>query len=89
MFQSLLQFAIGSIPLSKIPTSYLDINPSLERDEDNKIMPNKSKKPQIKREYPPFWEKFIPVALIVITGIVVFLLIVIICVALGIFPFMK
>jgi len=52
-------------------------------------MPNKSKKLQTKREYPPFWEKFIPVALIVITVIVVFLLIVIISVALGIFPFMR
>jgi len=89
MFKSLLQFAIGSIPLSKTPTNYVDINHSLERDEDNIVMPNKSKKLQTKREYPPFWEKFIPVALIVITGIVVFLLIVIISVALGIFPFMK
>ena len=89
MFQSLLQFAIGSIPLSKISMAYMDINPSLERDEDNKIMPKISNKPQTKREYPPFWEKFIPVALIVITGIIVLLLIVIISVALGIFPFMR
>ena len=67
----------------------MDFNHSLERDEVNGVMPKKSKKPQTKREYPPFWEKFIPVALVFITGIIVILLIVIISVALGIFPFMR
>ena len=52
-------------------------------------MPNESKKPQTKRQYPPFWEKFIPGALVVITGIIILLLIVIISIALGIFPYMR
>lgn len=89
MFQSLLQFAIVLSPLSKISTNHADFNHSLERDEDNIVMSKKSKKTQTKREYPPFWEKFIPVALVLITGIIVLLLIVIISVALGIFPFMR
>ena len=36
-----------------------------------------------KRRYPPFWEKFIPVALIIIVWIIAFLIFIIIRVALG------
>jgi len=39
------------------------------------------------RQYPPFWEKFIPAALIFITLIIVLLIIIIIRVALGMAAF--
>ena len=38
------------------------------------------------RRYPPFWEKFIPIALGIITVIIVILLLIIIAIALGLFP---
>jgi hypothetical protein len=43
---------------------------------------NKSPKKN-KRSYPPFWERFIPVALILIAGIITFLIYITIRVALG------
>jgi hypothetical protein len=39
-----------------------------------------------KRRYPPFWEKFIPIALGIITVIIVILLLIIIAIAFGFFP---
>lgn len=39
-----------------------------------------------KRTYPPFWEKFIPVAIGIIAFVIVILLIIILTIALGIFP---
>jgi hypothetical protein len=36
-----------------------------------------------KRSYPPFWDKFIPVVLILIAGIITFLIYITIRVALG------
>lgn len=39
-----------------------------------------------KRRYPPFWEKFIPVALIIIVVIIAILLLVVLSVALGLLP---
>ena len=39
-----------------------------------------------KRHYPPFWEKFIPIALIIIGIIIVILILVILSVALGVLP---
>jgi len=39
-----------------------------------------------KRDYPPFWEKFIPIALIIIGIIIVILILVILSVALGVLP---
>ena len=39
-----------------------------------------------KRHYPPFWEKFIPVALIIIVVIIAILILVILSVALGVLP---
>jgi hypothetical protein len=50
---------------------------------DQENMAKKKTQNPIKRKYPPFWEKFIPVALILITGIIAFLIFVIIRVALG------
>jgi len=38
---------------------------------------------QPKRQYPPFWEKFIPVAVIIITVIIILLVFITIRVALG------
>ena len=49
-------------------------------------MSNSNDKEPAKRSYPPFWEKFIPIALVVILLIIILLLVVIIGVALGIFP---
>jgi hypothetical protein len=46
-------------------------------------MSNKIPKKSKKRSYPPFWEKFIPIALIIITAIIAFLIFVTIRVALG------
>lgn len=40
----------------------------------------------LKRRYPPFWEKFIPIALGIIAVIIVILLLIIIAIALGVFP---
>lgn len=36
-----------------------------------------------KRNYPPFWDKFIPVALILIVGVIAFLIYITLRVALG------
>ena len=40
----------------------------------------------LKRRYPPFWEKFIPIALGTIVVIIIILLLIAIAVATGIFP---
>lgn len=47
-------------------------------DQDNNTPP--------KRQYPPFYEKFVPIALGVIAIIIVILLLIIFAVALGLFP---
>ena len=39
-----------------------------------------------KRQYPPFYERFVPIALGIIVAIVVILLLIIFGVALGLFP---
>lgn len=39
-----------------------------------------------KRRYPPFWERFVPIALGIILVIIVALLLIAISVALGLFP---
>jgi hypothetical protein len=39
-----------------------------------------------KHEYPPFWDKIVPVALTIIAIIMFLLLVVIVGVALGLFP---
>ncbi|NOQ40315.1 MAG: hypothetical protein GQ562_08350 [Anaerolineales bacterium] len=48
------------------------------------------KKPEVQttpnRRYPPFWEKFIPIALGTIVVIIIILLLIAIAVATGIFP---
>lgn len=48
------------------------------------------KEPEVRttpdRRYPPFWEKFIPIALGTIAVIIVILLLIAIAVATGIFP---
>ncbi len=48
-----------------------------------KINDNQSKN---KRQYPPFWEKFIPIAIGIIVTIIIILIIIIFAVALGLFP---
>jgi hypothetical protein len=50
---------------------------------DQENMAKKKTQNPIKRKYPPFWEKFIPVAVILIAGMIAFLIFVIIRVALG------
>ena len=47
------------------------------------INENQSKK---RRQYPPFWEKFIPLAIGIISVIAIILIIIILVVALGLFP---
>ncbi len=49
-------------------------------------MPNNNKQITKKRQYPPFWEKFIPAALVIILAVIIILIIVIISVALGVIP---
>jgi hypothetical protein len=49
-------------------------------------MPNEKTKKKSRR-YPPFWDKFIPVAVLIITGIIAFLIFATIRVALGLAPF--
>jgi len=44
------------------------------------------KKPTPRRQYPPFYEKFVPIALGVIVVIIIILLIITVAVALGLFP---
>ena len=39
-----------------------------------------------KRQYPPFFEKFVPIALGIIVVVIVILLVIIFSVALGLFP---
>jgi len=39
-----------------------------------------------RRQYPPFWERAVPIALVTITVLIGILLLVIIAVALGVFP---
>ena len=52
------------------------------RFEKDSMARNKSPKKN-KRSYPPFWDKFIPVALMLIVGIIAFLIYITIRVALG------
>ncbi len=49
-------------------------------------MHNQDKNTPPKRQYPPFYEKFVPIALGVIAIIIVVLLFIIFAVALGLFP---
>ena len=49
-------------------------------------MKNPEKKTIPRRNYPPFWEKFVPVALIIIMIIIAILILVILSVALGLLP---
>jgi len=50
-------------------------------------MKNEKVPPSNKRKYPPFWERFIPIAIGIIIFIIILLLIISITVALGLFPF--
>ncbi len=54
----------------------------------DKIMSDKDKKsrPSPKRQYPPFYEKVVPIALGVIAIATIILLLIIVGVALGLFP---
>lgn len=54
--------------------------------KDSENMSGNGKQGSPKRQYPPFYERFIPLALAVIVLAIVFLLIVIVAVALGLFP---
>ncbi len=49
-------------------------------------MDNKDEHTPAKRRYPPFYEKVVPIALGIIALIVVVLLLIILGVALGLFP---
>ena len=42
--------------------------------------------PAPKRQYPPFWERAVPIAVGLIVVVVVILLLIILAVALGLFP---
>ena len=50
-------------------------------------MVNKIESKRNKRQYPPFWDKFIPVAVLIISGIIAFLIFMTIRVALGMTAF--
>ena len=54
--------------------------------EEQYYMKKPEEKTIPKRRYPPFWEKFIPIALGIIAVIIVILLLIIIAVFTGIFP---
>jgi hypothetical protein len=47
---------------------------------------DKEDRPSPKRQYPPFYEKVVPIALGIIAAIVIVLLLVILGVALGLLP---
>ena len=49
-------------------------------------MNDKHDAPRSKRQYPPFYERFVPIALGIIAVIIVILLLIILGVALGLFP---
>jgi hypothetical protein len=49
-------------------------------------MNDKQSSSRPKRRYPPFYERFVPVALGVIVAVIVILLLIILSVALGLFP---
>ncbi len=49
-------------------------------------MGSQDERPPARRHYPPFYEKAVPIALAIIALIVVALLLVILGVALGLFP---
>ncbi|MFV1948822.1 MAG: hypothetical protein ACC633_02690 [Anaerolineales bacterium] len=51
--------------------------------QERENMPIRNTPKRKKRSYPPFWERFIPVALILIVGIIAFLIYITIRVALG------
>ena len=42
--------------------------------------------PKHKREYPPFYEKAVPIAMVIIVAAIVILLLVVLGVLLGLFP---
>ncbi len=50
------------------------------------IMSDRGKNKPPKRQYPPFYEKFVPIALGVMVVIIIILLIIAVAVALGLFP---
>ena len=49
-------------------------------------MDNKDHRPRPKRQYPPFYERFVPIALGSIVVVIVILLLIILSVAFGLFP---
>lgn len=49
-------------------------------------MPDKDPEPAPKREYPPFYEKAVPIAMAVIVVAIVILFLVVLGVLLGLFP---
>ncbi len=54
----------------------------------DKIVPDEDKKsrPSPKRQYPPFYEKVVPIALGVIAITIIIILLIIVGVAMGLFP---
>ena len=55
-----------------------DLPEAQKRESDRQARP--------KRQYPPFYEKVVPIALVVIVIAIVILLLIILGVALGLFP---
>jgi hypothetical protein len=49
-------------------------------------MGNNNRETRPERQYPPFWEKFVPIAIGAIAVMIAVLLPVVIAVALGLFP---
>jgi hypothetical protein len=47
---------------------------------------HKDNRPPPKRRYPPFYERFVPIALGIIALVIIVLLVIIVSVALGLFP---
>jgi hypothetical protein len=55
-------------------------------DGGNERMNDKDDRAPPKRQYPPFFEKAVPIALAIIAAAIVILLLIIVGVALGLFP---
>jgi hypothetical protein len=49
-------------------------------------MKEPNNRPAPKRQYPPFWERAVPIAVGIIVVVIVVLLLIIFAVALGLFP---
>jgi hypothetical protein len=57
-----------------------------EYQKENMTVNGTSSKSSPKRRYPPFWEKAVPVFVVVMGVVILIMLVITIAVALGVFP---